>query len=288
MEKLIFINSRGQSIELGNSAPFLLAKIEGLGFPKTSILSSKAPGQDGKSYQGIFFEERIVPITGAIFGNSVEDMLTKRHELCSFLNPKIPGKLVYINDSRRYEINYIVEDLSFKDKVSELQDFLLQLYCPDPFWTDLTESKEEVALWVGNFGFDLEIPTDGIEMGHRESNLIVNILNKGDVECGMRIEFAALSTVVNPSLFDVYTRKYLKIKRTLNAGDKLVVNTSFSNKRVEMMKSNGTVTNVFNYIDLQSEFLQLNVGDNLLRYDAEQGIDNLEVAIYHKPLYLGV
>lgn len=55
-----------------------------------------------------------------------------------------------------------------------------------------------------------------------------------------------------------------------------------------MIKSNGTKINVFNYIDLASEFLQLKVGDNLLRYDAEKGLDNLEMALYYKPLYIGV
>ena len=104
----------------------------------------------------------------------------------------------------------------------------------------------------------------------------------------MRIEFKSLATVVNPSLFDVYTRKYIKIKRTLNAGDKLVVNTNFGNKRVEMIRSNGVRQNVFYYIDLNSTFLQLAPGDNLFRYDAEQGLDNLEMALYYKPLYIGV
>src|SRR5665648_504005 len=43
----------------------------------------------------------------------------------------------------------------------------------------------------------------------------------------------------------------------------------------------------YNYIDLGSTFLQLDVGDNLMRYDADTGIDNLEVSIYFTPQYLG-
>ncbi|MCY6372469.1 phage tail family protein [Clostridium ganghwense] len=288
MEKIIFTNLRGQSIVLKNSGPFIIEKIEGTGSSQTTVLTSKAPSQDGRSYHGTLLEERVLPITGSIVGENVENMYRKRQELCSIFNPKIKGKLKYINNAGEHEINCIVENISFKDKVSEIQDFLIQLYCPNPFWTDTQECKKEVALWAGDFEFELEIPEEGIEMGHRESNLIVNILNKGDSKCGMRIEFTALATVVNPSLFDVYTRKYLKVKRTLQAGDKLIISTDFGNKRVEMVKSNGISQNVFNYIDLNSEFLQLNVGDNLLRYDAEKGIDNLEVAIYHKPLYLGV
>ncbi len=289
MEKIIFTNSMGQSITLGNSAPYVLQKIEGTGGVKTTLLTSKAPGQNGKSYHGTLLEERTLPITGAIVGSSVEDTYKKRQILNSIFNPTLDGTLTYINNAGTHTINCKVDSPpNFKDKVSVIQQFLVQLYCPDPFWEDLQEDKNEIANWVGDFEFDLEIPEEGIEMEHRESSLIVNVNNSGDVECGMRIEFTALATVVSPSLFDVYTRKFVKVKRTLQAGDKLVINTSFANKRVELIKSNGTTQNVFNWIDLQSDFLQLRVGDNLLRYDSEQGIDNLDVAIYHKPLYLGV
>ncbi|MCD3217825.1 phage tail family protein [Clostridium botulinum C] len=290
MQKIIFRNSRGQEITLGNSKPFILTKIEGTGSPKSTILSSKAPGQDGKSYHGSLLEERILPINGGIVGTDIEDMYRKRQELCSIFNPKIEGQLIYINDAGEHSINVVVESSpSFKNQVANIQEFLIQLYCPNPYWMDLYEEKEEIALWVGDFHFPLIMPQEtGIIMGHRISNLIVNACNRGDVECGMRIEFKALATVVNPSLYNVYTQKHLKVKRTLQAGDKLVINTSFGNKRVEMIKSNGTKINVFNYIDLASEFLQLAVGDNLLRYDAEKGLDNLEMALYYKPLYIGI
>ena len=247
MQKIIFKNERGQSIELGNYAPFILTKIEGTGGSKTTILTSKSPGQDGKTHHDTLLEERILPIEGAIVGDSIEDMYIKRKKLCSVFNPKINGTLTYINNASKHVINCIVDTPpNFKEPVNDLQEFLIQLYCPDPLWSDLIEEKEEIALWVGDFHFPLIIPPEGIIMGHRISNLIVNAKNKGDVECGMRIEFRALATVVNPSLFDVYTRKYIKVKRTLQAGDMLVINTSFGNKRVEMLKSNGTKINVFN------------------------------------------
>ncbi|APQ73877.1 phage tail protein [Clostridium botulinum] len=288
MQKIIFKNERGQSIELGNSTPFILTKIE-IGSPKTTILTSKSPGQDGKTHHGTFLDERILPIEGAIVGDTVEDMYRKRQKLCSIFNPKINATLTYINNASEHVINCIVDSSpTFREQIDDMQEFLIQFYCPNPLWMDLIEEKEEIALWVGDFHFPLIIPPEGIIMGHRVSNLIVNAKNRGDVECGMRIEFKALATVVNPSLFDVYTRKYIKIKRTLNAGDKLVVNTDFGNKRVEMIRSNGVRQNVFYYIDLNSTFLQLAPGDNLFRYDAEKGLDNLEMALYYKPLYIGV
>ncbi|ABS35234.1 hypothetical protein ACP49_16180 [Clostridium botulinum] len=289
MQKLIINTDRGQSITLGNSRPFILSKIDNTAGVKTNIITTKSPYQDGKNYHGTTLEDRVLPVTGAIISTSTEDLYRKRMNLCSIFNPKAKINITYINNAGEHSIECVVQDSPvFNKKTGLMQEFLVQLYCPSPFWQDIYETKEEVALWIGDFEFMLEIPDEGIEMGHRESNLIVNIFNDGDIECGMRIEFTALATVVNPSLFDINTRKYIKVKRSLQAGDKLIINTKFGDKTVEMIRSNGERQNVFNWIDLDSEFLQLNVGDNLFRYDAEQGIDNLEVAIYYKKNYLGV
>lgn len=290
MQKIIFENEKGQRVEFKNSRPFILTDIEGVGGVETSLITTKSPYQDGTTHHNTLLNERILVIKGGIMGLDKEDMFKKRQELSSIFSPKMEGRLTYKNDALERSIDCVIElGPTWGNRVRRMQEFMIQLYCPNPFWQDIYESKEEIAYWVGDFEFPLEIPIEtGIEMGHRESTLIVNVFNKGDVECGMRIEFKALGTVVSPSIFDINTRKYIRVKRNLQAGDKLIINTSFGNKRVEMIRSNGIRENVFHYIDLDSEFLQLTPGDNLLRYDAEEGIDNLEVSIYYKPLYLGV
>ena len=98
----------------------------------------------------------------------------------------------------------------------------------------------------------------------------------------------ALATVVNPSVLNIYTHDFIKIMQTLQKGDVLEITTYANNKRVVINKADGTTKNVFNWITLDSEFLQLAVGDNLFRYDAESGLDNLEMTIYYNPATMGV
>lgn len=288
MQELTFTNSKGQYITFGNTAPFLLEKFDP-DPPKSTILTSKSPNQDGKTYHGTLLDERVLNIEIAILGNSSEDMFLKRQYFYNVFNPKLDIMLTYTNDVGTHIIKGVVQDSPTpKDRTTTSQEFLIQLFCPSPYWQELQEIKKEMALWVSDFQFPLEIPDKvGIEMGHRSSNLIVNACNTGNVECSMRIEFTALATVVSPSIVNVYTKEFIKVKRTLFSGDKLVINTEFGNKKVEMVH-NGVSTNVFYYIDLQTTFLQLEVGDNLLRYNAEKGIDNLEAAIYFTPKYTGV
>lgn len=288
MTKIIYINSNGDSIEFSNTSPFLLQKKGGLGAVKNNLFTSKSQGQDGQTVTGKNLDSREITIQGSILADSRSQLEDLRRLLVTTLNPKLSGTLKYINESFEKIINCEIESAPvFGDETPLTQPFDVTILCTNPFWLDITESKEEIALWKGDFGFPLEIVDTGIELGHREPSLIVTVNNPGDVLCGMRIVFTALATVVNPSLFNVNTREYIKTNKIMQAGEVITITTHFANKRIESYL-NGVISNVFNYIDLNSTFMQLDVGDNLFRYDADTGLDNLNACIYYIPQYLGV
>lgn len=287
MRKLIYRNNKGQELTLGSSRPFYLETIENYANISTNI--STSDNVDGINIENVSIKERLLPVTGAIYAMNKNDLDIKRAYITALFNPKTKGTITYINDNVTRRIQCVVQDITFQPRINYMQKFLIQFLCPNPFWQNEHEEKTEIALWVGDFEFPLEVPIDtGIEMGHRVSNLICNVYNRGDVECGMKIQFRALATVKNPSLFNINTREFIKINQVLNVGDVLEINTNSDNKRIELVRSNGTRENVLHWMDFDSEFLQLSVGDNLFRYNAEAGIDNLEVAIYHNQQYLGV
>lgn len=282
-EKLIYENERGQTIEFSTVSPFFVTDLDGIDGLNNTIYTSKSMNQDGETYVGSTLESRNIVIGGSIRGDKEDN----RAKLLSILNPKLDGEIIYKNSNMEKSIKCKIEKAPVISK-ERLPNFSVSFICPDPYWTDVEELKEEVALWKGDFSFELEIPQDtGIEMGHREPSLIVNVLNEGDVECGMRIEFKALATLNNPSILNVNTQDFIKINKTMEAGEVITVTTGFGNKKVKNTL-NGVTTNAFNYIDFQSTFLQLDVGDNLFRYNADENIDNLEVSIYYIPQYLGV
>lgn len=289
--KILLTNSHGESVELSETSSYALFSVEGLGSTDTLLSTTKSAGQDGVNYQGNTIDSRSVSIEISIVATGKEDMNRKRSNLLKILNPKLEEmELTYLNGSKIKKLIVVPELVSFPPAehfADSVQGAIIELYAPDPYFKNPTESKSEIALWRPSFGFPLSIPNEGIKMGFREPSLIVNVFNKGDVETGMRIKFKALGEVVNPSLFNVNTREYFKINKTMAAGEVIEVNTNFQNKRVNKIKQ-GVVTNVFHYIDLTSTFLQLDPGDNLLRYDADENIDNLEVDIYYNPRSLGV
>lgn len=277
--------SGNKTLEVGKGKPFRLLNIEGIESGEYEIYTTDNVMGDGITVTNRRIKYRSIMLEVEYTGNNQE---LERPKLANFFNLYNNGKLIINYQGTERLINYIVESYKVKSKnLYEPLKFLVALICPNPYWQDTVETKEEIAIWRPAFEFPLELLEEGIEMGYREPSLIVNIYNEGDVACGMKIQFKALATVVNPSLFNINTREYFKINKTMSAGEIITVTTGFGDKKV-YLDSNGVVTNAFNYIDLNSTFLQLEVGDNLFRYDAEEGIDNLEVSIYYTPQYLGV
>jgi len=91
----------------------------------------------------------------------------------------------------------------------------------------------------------------------------------------------------NPVLLNVDTGEYIQVNATMQAGDIVTITTDYGNKGVTLTRD-GTTEDYFRYIDVDSTFMQLDIGDNVFRYDAAAGSDALEVTIYHNNNYLGV
>ena len=282
----IYKNEIGEEILL-TSNKIKLINHNGMSGLDNSINSIKSSNQNGSTYVNSSIEEREIKLTLRILAN-LEEYRTIKRKLFTVFNPAYQGELILKNTEGEkklctrvtYSPNFIID--------GNKKECEINLVALDPYWRDINETKTDIASWKGSFSFPLMIPLDtGIMIGYREPSLIANVNNIGDIKTGMRIEFKALSAVINPQLINIETQDYIKINKTMEAGEVITVTTDFSNKRVSISK-NGVLENGFNYFDLYSTFLQLEIGDNLFRYNAQEGLESLEVTIYHTSRYLGV
>ena len=291
MDINITLKSNNKTLEITKDTPYKLVAIDGIESAEIKLNITSNAQYDGSTVNSKRIDKRPVSITADFKGDNKE---IERKKLISFFNPKNVGSLIISYSEVEKTIEYEIE--SFNSKINNVNDpltFTVDLICPNPYWADLSESKEEIALWISSFSFSadgsdgLELIDGGIEFGYRAPSLIVNVLNPADVKCGMRVEFKALATLTNPSLLNVNTGEFIKINKGMVAGEVISVSTYVGGKKVEDVL-NGVTNNAFNYLDFKSTFLQLAVGDNLFRYDAETNLDNLEVSLYYQPQYLGV
>ncbi|MBC2722346.1 phage tail family protein [Desulfosporosinus sp.] len=281
MPKVTYTNERGQSVMLGDSAPLLVTRFDGIGSVYNEILRQKAPYQDGSTVTGGTLAERELTIEGSILA---PDKDTYRRQLLQAFNPKLGGTLRYEKGSVVKEIECITELApAFPSNFSvNHQVFLITLLCPKPFWLDIETETDEIVTWIGGMSFPLRLPTIYATKGPK----LINIINQGDVETPARIEFKGPAT--NPRITNQTTGEYIQVNRSLLNTDKLIITTDFGAKRVEIEDESGSRINAFNWIDLGSTFWSLQVGDNVVEYSSDDQVEPAAVFVSYRNRYIGI
>jgi len=247
-------------------------------------------GQHGDTYVGQRIEARDIDVVGHINTRDKAQALELRRCMLKIFNPELSATLVYeyggfkrVIDCRAYGEPKIL-------KKEVLYEFDLQIECLNPFWREEEETKEDIASWVAAWHFPCVIEKDSTKSmiyGYRAESVIVDCYNEGDVSTGMRIRFTALGTVSNPILLNVDTEEFIQINATMKTGDVIEINTKYGSKGAKLIRD-GVETDYFRYIDVDSTFMQLAIGDNMFRYDAASGVNSLEVSIFYSKEFLGV
>lgn len=285
-----FKNSNNESLEFTDNSNFLIQGIEGLSGVSAKRVSYTGFMQDGEHYQSSSLEVRQIVLKFALLADSVDELLKARNRINKLFNPKLGnGELTYEVEGVKRKIVCVASSMP---KMSGLTtgDYCkgeVILLAHDPHFTDMTETRVNVATWRNLLRFPITFTKEKQAFGFKEPSLIVNLENNGDVECGMTIEFVSKGAVKNPSLININTQEYIKLNHTMVAGEKIVITTSYGFKKV-VSEVNSTRKNVMNYLDIDSTFLLLDVGDNLLRYGADDNLNHLEVNIIYSQRYLGV
>lgn len=292
-EKLIYTNDRGESIEFSPDSVYhcnVSKDVEGIAGVTNVVYKTNSMGQHGDTYVGQRIEARDIEILGHINTRNKQQAYELRRQMLKVLNPELGGTLLYQYGSFNRVISCRLHGTPDIKRQGVLPEFSIPLDCLNPFWREETEEKEDIASWIAAWEFPCEIEQDNPQsmiFGHRSESVIVNCYNEGDVSTGMRIRFKALGTVVNPSILNMDTDEFIKLNVTMFPDDVIEVNTKYGSKGAVLLRD-GISTDYFRYIDVDSTFIQLAIGDNNFKYDAEGGVNSMEVAVYYNKEYLGV
>jgi len=281
--KIVCENSQNTRLNLiDDSSPIDVISLDGFSETDYTITTSKNSGQDGETYTGATADKRNLVITGDIVG----DFRRNRDKLYSFFQPRSEGVIYYYEDDTDAgrEAAYYVESIKI-DNYGVIRGCTISLICPDPLFYDLDEELLQLATWQGRIIFPLYI-VDPFVVTEKVSTLIGAIYNASNVTQGITVKFRASGAVTNPSLYDVNRHNKMQINTTMLDGDQIVITTGQNDKRVQLV-SGGVTTSINNLMAYPLVWLQAYPGDNLFRYDAESGIDNLNVSILRRRAYWG-
>lgn len=280
-EKLIFTNEIGGSVELSFLTGFQVDTFDGRNGLQNNLITEKGVNQIGSTFINNNIDNRNINLGGKIF----DDIDANKDLIVKVFNPILEGTLKYINTMQNIEreIPCHVNKCVVATK-SGLTNFAITMTATEPYYKE-KELVKELALRVNTFEMPVSIPSDGIEYG-LVTNKRMKIINTGDVQTPLVIEWNGI--VTNPIVTNVTTGEFIKVNTTLVDGAKLLIYTAYGNKKVLKVDAVGEVTNAFGLIDLSSKFFDLELGENIISYNADSGADESTLFIHYNNQFLGV
>lgn len=277
-----FENSKGFKLRIADMGDYLFSDIDGISAPDATINYESTAGYDGSTFINSNIQKRNIVLTVQLAG----DPSSCKREIYKVFQIKRQGMLRLRSDGWDVKIPCYTEKIDIPPTKTPLTA-TISLLCLSPYWQAISETVEDIKNVKDNFYFPLVLYEEGIALGVINPEYTANVFNEGDVDLGMTVEFRAIGDVKNPRIFNTRTFEYIQINTELVSGDIVEVCTVEKQKRVTLIRR-GERINYFNMLEDGSKFLQLEQGDNELRYTAEEGEMNLYMRLIYTPLYVGV
>lgn len=275
-------NNKGEVLNLTTSSKYTLYKITGLQPPVSMINTSNNATSDGVTVNSVRVDKRNIVLYIAFEG----DIEESRINLYKYFPLKQTVTIYFKNGKRDVRIEGKVE-LVECDLFTNRQVAQISVICPQPYFKAINDIVSYFSEISSLFSFPFSIPASGVEFSAITTNIRKSIINSGDVASGLIIDMYAIGTVVNPVIYDVFKRTHIKLMLSMEANDRIIINTNQGEKSVTLIRG-GVATNVLGHLYPDSSWLTLEAGDNVFTYDADSGVSNLQLTFTSSVLYGGV
>lgn len=206
-----------------------------------------------------------------------------RREFTKFFTPRITYKvyLTYMGVTRW------AEGTLYKLQMSENLDDELLLNATmtfafaNPLWKSVDDFGQDIASISPRWGFPWMVEIDNpVPVGVFNFSQEITMTNDGDVASYPKVIFLAKGYVENPKI--IINGAFVQINDTLEDSDEIIMDFGALPPTV---RKNGV--NIFGKADKNSQFklMYLDIGSNLVSFDATNGSDNLAVTIYYNKMY---
>lgn len=305
-----FVNPDGTGIAMMNTSPlhihFVLQRIEGIGGVEANINSQKSPYQDGSTFLSANLEPRDITLRGTINARNREELFKHREYVQRVFYPSHGEGVLIVQQGNKNRLAHAVAETTptFFDYIGNQVSFVVNLVASDPFWYEVdargssvfsAQNRFQITNILGFYGEDLmNLPT-------RESTTFVENIPMGRYVRTIKNPGTAQSPfkLIIPSVDDFIfmkrrTREKIELSKPLLEGESLVVETAFGNRKVSLIKEDGSIVNGFDYLTRGSSFFYLDGGDNRMEFNrswdnagTERG-EAIRPRIIWEPRYAGI
>jgi hypothetical protein len=271
-----YVNENGGTLIFEYANGYLINKPTGIDTVKVNLSHAQGINQVGSTVNSKTVQSRPVTISGIIVGPDQDE---RKAELMSVVRADLTGKL-YADD---YYLDVCVTATPTIEAKPQFAHFQFAINAPYPYWQK--ESKVSMALYAvqKQFKFPWNI-SQAYRFGQRAEAQFVNVRNSGQLPVPFTATFTAKNDATNPRITNVESGEALILNKSLVVGERVVVEITHGRTRV-VSSVDGNIPGA---LDLDSTLFRLPVGDNMLKPEAESGLDQLEVQIEFAPEKSGV
>ncbi len=267
LKTFVYKNDDGEAITLTYDGGYLISKPVGIDTVSVTISEAQGIGQTGTTIRSANVDSRPVTISGIIVGDSQPE---KKERLMEVVRPDLGGKL-FCDD---YYLEVHPTDTPTIEAKPRQAKFQFSLLAPYPYWMKGENAYAALSGVEKRFKFPWNISRP-YRFGEVVTRQFITIHNSGQLEVPFTVTFTALDAVTNPKIIDAKTNNYLLVKKSMVAGERLVV--EITHDRVYVTSSaDGECRGA---LDIKSKFYRLRVGDNVIKPEADSGKNNLSVSI---------
>jgi hypothetical protein len=259
-----------------------IEKVTSYGAQNVEFQTTKSNREIGEVLQHQNVSPKTITIKGAISGESA----ALREQMNHVIAPLAKGRLIY-NDE--YEMEVYVKSSPDIDRQPYGAKFSFSLYAPFPYWRNASRENRTLVGYEPEFTFPWNISDPNPFYFSKSAQVgYVTVTNEGEAPADWTVTFTALSTVKNPYAQDIDTGERVRVLKTLSAGESVTISTEGEELAVTLTAADGTETDGFQYLDIESVPFRLALGENHIKTDADEGGEGLRASISFRPAYAGV
>ena len=275
-----------------------IKSIDGLGPAKANINTARLATTDGSYFNSSLLESRNIVIKMLFDFTSLTSVEEARLNTYKYLPIKRNVELLIETDNRKVKTVGYVES-NEPDIFSSDESNQISIICPDPYLYDIKDGSVAFEGLTELFEFEFEnssLTENVLQTGELSGVIEKNVFYEGDADVGITAKLVCSGPVDDIVLTNSTTSESLTIYadriaaftgEPLKSGDTINLSTVRGDKRIHLRR-NGARANILNCIGPDDDWIHLQKGDNLLRINSPNGIENVKFSFTYKIAYEGV
>ena len=307
IKKVTVINYLGESLEMPLENPydcgFAICSISGLGPVKANINTTDLATDDGSVFNSARALKRNITMSLKFFESSQRTVEDVRQSSYRYFPLKKPLTLIVETDNRLAYCTGYVES-NEPDIFSSDERANISIICPDPWFYEYGGSGGTIEIFSNIHAlFEFEFPSiegqDELEFGEYDDSSSGVLNYEGDVEVGAIITMHMLGNATGIEIFNNTTHQLMSINTdviatimadhggALKAADDIIICTEPGRKGATLRRG-GFDYNILNALGINSDWIYLVRGGNLLGFNASSGEENIQMTVESEMAYEGV